>query len=240
MTEYAAALVFTMGRVGSSSVHAGLTRHLHALHIHSLNPASLAKWEGRSNPPRNIKDSRRAVALLEGVDGPVLVVTLVRDAIERNLSAAFTAWRVSIPKGEHDAALRDGDAMAAYWSAFYRDMPLRWYDLQMRDGLGVDVFTRPFPDKGHLAFDEGRYRVLVMRSDLGDDTKGALLSTEVGAPVTVPAENVRNRGEFADLYRRFVTTAPLDAEFVRQVAGSRYMRHFFAPDPDAYVARWAN
>lgn len=224
-------LVHTMGRVGSSAVHAALTEHGETYHLHYLNPASLAKWADRRDvAPRNVRDSFTALDRLADESRPVLLVTLVRDAMERNLSAAFTAWRQAT--SDHSA-----DSMAAAWAGFYDRTPFRWFDDQVRDALGVDVYAEPFT--GTTAFTSGRFRVVVLRSDLENARKSELLSREVGRPVRVGTENVGNRGsEYVDLYARFVETVPLTGDYLRDVAESRFMRHFFAPNQDAYVERW--
>lgn len=231
-------LVFTMGRVGSSAAYRALAGNPgQVFHLQSLAPSTLEAWRGRPDEaPRHVQESLHAVDALEAHDGRVRVVTLVRDAVERNLSAAYAVWRRRHRGADLQSALADG-SVAERWGSFNLGLPLRWFDAQLASALGVDPWAHEFPDTGYSAFLDGRFEVLVLRSDLGNDLKGELLSEFTGHPTEVQTVNASS-SEDGELYEQFCDRVPLTEEWLRSVAESRYMQHFFAPDPETYVKRW--
>lgn len=230
-------LVLTMGRVGSTAVYDAVHTAGEAFHLHWMNPSTLDRIAARSTVPRNVRDSFEAWRMLDTTDMPVKLITLVRDATERNLSAIFTAWRKQTPRERWSVELEDARGMAAFWSRQYLDRPLRWFDDELRDGLGIDVYSQPFHGSS-LRFTSGRFDVLIMRSDLDNEAKSLALSGLVDTSVEVGIRNTNEAEAHADTYARFRQTMPFDEHWLRQTAGSQYMRHFFDVDEDAYVATW--
>ena len=235
-------LVFTMGRVGSSAVYEALSDAApHVFHVHHMNPRSLARWESRpEEAARNMRDALVARRLLDSTDGRVQVVTLVRDAIDRNMSAAFASFRRQAPRSAWDDRMADAVAMRAFWDGFSWPVPLEWFDNQMREGLGIDAYAFDAPTSGHCTFVSGRFDVLVMRSELPNSEKSEVLSSALGRSVEVGVVNAHNRARGDVQYDRFRATAPLTREYVATVARSRYMQHFFDISEDEYVSRWVN
>lgn len=237
-------LVLTMGRVGSTAAFRAVDGlvGVEPLHIHHLHPGTLAALapRGRREAARHVRDGYRALELLEASDGPVKIITLVRDVVERNLSVGFARLR---RMGESDGLVQlvdDARVTAQAWSSVDVNMPDRWFDLEIRETLGIDVFARPFPPVGHTRCREGRYDLLVMRSDLPDVVKSGAVSDLLGQAVAITQSNSKTRegGQLGELYDRFRKSAPLTDADLKKAAESKLMQHFFAVDPDDYVSGW--
>lgn len=236
-------LVLTMGRVGSSVVHHGLDAAVgvESVHIHNINADVLA-YRSRLGPEKTARHVKQATAIrdrLEASDEPVKIVTLVRDVVERNMSAAFAAFRRHFPD-DFAERVDDPEATGLIWRYHRGDLPLTWYDIEFGEGLGIDVYAEPFPETGHAQVASGRFDVLVMRSDLPNEEKSDLLSGFVGAPVSVRqgSPGTQPGGKWDTAYDRFRATAGLTDERLAEFGSSRFMQHFFAVDVDQYVASW--
>lgn len=222
-----------MGRVGSSSIHRSLAAAVdgQVLHAHAITPtylaAQVANAGGLRSIARSVNDGLEAnVALLRYEDRPQ-IVTLVRDAHARNLSAAFASFRAKHRDRTAELA-RDRRAVEDHWAEFHYKRPLEWFDQQLRDGLGIDVYERPFPTSGWQEIANRRIDLLIMRAELSDDEKSEVLGAFVGVRVPILNANIAHRsGEFAAAYKSFKSLVPVDAAYTIEVANSRYMRHFY-------------
>jgi hypothetical protein len=227
VTEQPLVLVLTMGRVASTAVYRTIEAQGFSpvFHLHAINPATIAAQtqRGLERAPRHIKDAVEAREALAASNGRVKVVTLVRDAIDRNLSAEFARVRRGRDAAALEAFIGDPTATRAFWDASDDREPHVWFDRELRDGLGVDVYAHPFPAAGSLAFSEGRYDVLVLRQDLDDAAKAAALAGFFDLPaLSIVQTNRKSRagGDLHDVYERFKRTAPYDEDYLRSVAAS--------------------
>ncbi|HEX7037243.1 MAG TPA: putative capsular polysaccharide synthesis family protein [Pseudomonadales bacterium] len=240
--------VLTMGRVASSTVQRSIEGCLgrRVRHLHSINPtrlsAQVAKSGSLAGTGRSVRDAHAAVIELIRHQGRVKTVTLVRDAIARNLSAAFAVVRKRYRQPEAiEAFLSEPDDVRSMWARFYDKRPFRWFDLEIREVLGIDVYDHPFPEEGVLTIEHGRHELLVMRTELDDTRKSAALADFLGVDdVPLSRANERSRqDEYVELYEKFRRSVALEEEYVRSVAESKYTSHFYGHwAPDDYVDYW--
>lgn len=240
-------LVHTMGRVASTAVQRALQEHLErdVFHVHHVNPVVLARQVARAGSmdkaARSVLDGLDAACALIRHSGHVKIISLVRDPIARNISALFADVRRGIGPEQLDEILADTQKISERWARFYDNVPNEWFDIEMLDTFGIDVYSRPFPPQGVGHYSNGRAELLVLRCELDDEAKAAAIAQFVGAEgLRLGRENDGSRrGEFDSRYRRFCAAIDLDADYVAGVASSRYMRHFYAgTTATEYVQQW--
>lgn len=247
MSEPQLVLVLTMGRVASTAVYRTVSDHVEGriFHAHSIDPVKLTQLAvgGLDGAARHVREGLEAIREMLGWRDRVKLVTLVRDPVARNMSAAFARVR----RGRDEAALQefiaDGEATAEFWAGFDDD-PLTWFDDEFRDILGIDVYEHPFPDAGATTFTVGPYDVLIMRQELSDSEKSQQLESFLEVdPLPIRQTNRRSRpgGDLREVYDQFKRTAPLGREELTRIATSRFMQHFYrGTDPSEYAARWSD
>jgi hypothetical protein len=230
-------LVHTMGRVGSSSVFHGLSARFPEAtvrHVHALNPETLAtqvaKAGGLSRTATSVREGLEAIVDLLRHEGPVRIVTLVRDAVDRNLSAGFARLRRDMPRDELRHWLGDARAVSEWWAGFHDRRPFEWFGREVETPLGIDVYAHRFPSRGHAVIAQGRYRLLLMRSELDDPVKSQVIGEFLGVgPIPFPTFNVQDRDdEWGQVYRQFRAAVAFDRDYLDEVARSRYQRHFYS------------
>ncbi len=235
-------LVITMGRVGSSATYRALERAgFEALHIHQIDLKSLAKRSQKLKVARHVMDGHRARALLDAEpDRPVKVITLVRDPIEQNISAGFSRFRRLGKLDELRGYVTDSAVMNSIWKKTPLAYPLAWFDLELREALGIDFYQVDVANAGYGQMEVGRVNALLLRSTLPDEVKSTLLSQFMGREVIMGRTGVdRNKpGDLQNLYRAFELTSPLTVADLSEVAESRFMQHFFDVDKDEYILKW--
>ena len=190
---------------------------------------------------RHVEDGYRARALLEAEpDRPVKVITLVRDPIERNISAGFARFRRQGELDELHRYVTDPAVTDRIWERLDMSLPFHWFDLEIRDALGIDMYQVDVASAGYAQIEVGRVNALTIHSTLPDEVKSTLLSRFMGRGVTVGHKGVdRSKlGDQQNLYRAFELTSPLTAADISEAAESRFVQHFFGADKDEYILKW--
>ena len=244
--------VYQMAKVGSSTVTWALREieGLHVFQVHLLHPDNLRRLNARLRRRgrwiarlQSDMDARGRV-LYGGLIEPgkrAKVITLVREPLGRNCSFYFQnldiLWGVADAHENVEMSRLVGECL----ERFDHRRCLSWFDEEFKPVLGVDVYAHPFPhDAGHVRIDACRYDILVMRSDLEDSLKKECLEKFLGVEgLSLAPKNVGSQKPYAKAYRKFLDALELPKEHVDEMLGSKYARHFFAPEELAEIrAKW--
>jgi hypothetical protein len=240
-------VIYQMGKVGSMSVLGALQdcgcEPLH--HVHVMNPEYMRP--GTTHDPEHEKAARAVYSNVVERRRPAKFITLVREPIGRCVSAFFQA--------ENFRAYAGRPLVVAEWSleqlarlfgaqltnmAFFA---LTWFDRQIGEMLGIDVYSEPFPHQaGFATYGQGPFELIVLRSELDDSIKERALAAFLGLDgLRMRQANVGEEKEHAELYRRFRDSARLPDSYVERLLGSRYARHFYAQQEIRLLrARWTD
>jgi len=228
-------LVLTMGRVGSSSVYRSIpdVPGLGKFHVHSINVKTLTRQVVRHGSleasPRSVRDGIGALQAILRHAGPVHVVSLVREPVSRDISAAFASLRANRRIEELGGIVEDPEQVKAFWVSFRRGRAFTWFDEEIRDVLGIDVYDSPVSPEGWQVMSNDRFRLLVMRSELGAEAQAKILSDFLGFEA-FPLKRVNDQGSaprVAALYQRFKENLTLGEAVLAEYRNSRYARHFY-------------
>lgn len=243
----ASLVVFQMGKVGSRSIVDAVEKATAttALHVHATQEASLERlvtnsWRRGLPVPPHVGLSRRLLRLIEQ-RAPLRIISLVREPIDRNLSAFFQ--NVSLQERlarEFDDADVD-DYVTRFVDTYPHHIPLRWFDLQVKPALGIDVLAEPFDhDRGYAFFERDNIALVVMRAESSDALKRAAIEAcfaiDLGEFATA---NVSSAKAYGDLYSQFKDRVILSEEHITEMYESRYSRHFYTDEErDTFAAKW--
>jgi hypothetical protein len=254
-------LVYQMGKVGSTGVVQAVRSALpdaFIFQVHVLTPAHLAEgeetfrraWSTRSGDPRTLWQAEYLVECLAEPHrgGRWQIITLVRDPIARNVSAFFQILDDQLRYGYRDKVAARGlpavvdELLQIYWTDFPdHDVPLTWFDTELKDVFGIDVFASPFPkDEGYSFYENDRARVLVLKLERLRSCGPRALQEFLGAgEVRVPQRNVGRQKYYSDAYDRFLQRFAAPESYLDDMYGSRYARHFYTPEEiAAFRRRW--
>jgi hypothetical protein len=249
-------LVYQMGKVGSETVARSLENaDLEApiFHVHYLEPAALelaerrvrSRWDpGRGGRGVNVWESQHIARRLRSGNERWSVVTLVRDPVARNISDYFHKLgevepaRVGRePSDELVAELRTG-----FLERFEdHELPLTWFDSELKGVFGLDVYETPFPvARGYGLYANARARAVVIRTEDLDRVAADALRELLGLEgMRLTAVNVGERKPYARLYSRFVAQVELPSEYLSRMYDSRFARHFYAEEElAAFRRKW--
>ena len=223
--------VYQMGKVASLSLYNSLRKRY---------PGSIATGHGFSlqYPDWRV---RRLYRIIAQQKKPVNIISLTREPVSRNVSAFFQNYRryVGTPFRQSRHSLEE--LRALFLERFAHDETLNWLDRNLEAHFGIDVYQSPFPDRGFDVYQKENIRLLLMRFELANRDKEAILEEFLGiAGVHLESRNVGANKEYAEVYWLFKERVKLPAAYLDRMCGSRYFRHFYGPQAaDAVRERWS-
>lgn len=240
-------VVLQMGKVGSRSIVDAIETATgsEALHVHSTRAdlldqmVEMQRKQGLPIPP-HIALSRRLLSLLEQKK-PLKVVSLVREPIDRNLSAFFQNLSLEEKLIEDFSDADVDEYVRRFVDTYPHHVPLGWFDKQIKPALGIDVYAQRFDhDLGYAFFERDNIELLVMRAESSDDVKRAAVENCFGIDLGEFANaNVSSAKSYGDLYSQFKARVVLSPEYIDEMYNSRYTKHFYTEaEREEFVAKW--
>ncbi|SER03598.1 putative capsular polysaccharide synthesis family protein [Thalassovita taeanensis] len=235
-------VLYTMGKVASTSLTRGIeTTGMKCHQIHNLNDKTLIALAKRSTDRNQMPYLFVTQAMANKKDylehpEDYLFISLVRDPLERNLSAFFETFQFL-----HGVTPSAGDAQALFdrfVSEYNHNLPLNWFDNEVKTFLGLDVYQSTFPkDQKQVYFPEHRF--LLFRLDCPDETKQEVLTEMLGEKILIERENDGSRKDYAEAYRKVKSMATFPKAFLDKMYESRFARHFWSDEERKKMrAKW--
>ena len=254
-------LVLQMGKVGSRSVEAGLealVKDRPIYHSHFLSPGRVAETEKARR--MYFRGERHRYLTRQWLSEFVLrtwqahrddrtwkIVTLTREPVGRNISAFFENLYL-VPTGTEGeftissdvyglepmvVSADDTDVLAElFYERARHDSPLKFFDREIRDTFGIDVFKAGFPvEKGYEIYRSGRVELLVLRLEDLSRCAGPAFREFLGLEnFELVNRNIASKKHYASLYSAFKKRVDIDENYVRTLLESDYMRTFYSAD----------
>lgn len=236
-------LVYQMGKVGSSSVY----RSLQALdldvpvyQIHFLNYLDeYEQWAKRAfrDNPKGLELFHLGRDIRQRMDRDPRqrwnLISLVRAPIPRAISSFFQNIEANFPRF-HDRMTRQ-DLTAHELAEFFvcqfdERLPLNWFERQVSDVFGIDVYATDFPrDRGYQIYEKDNVRMLLLRLEDLSRCAGQAMQEFLRIPnFVLSVQNVTDNKQYASLYRDFTQTLRLRPENLELWHNSHYAKHFYS------------
>ena len=126
---------------------------------------------------------------------------------------------------------------------FDSDTSLRlgWFDREIGQPFGLDVFATPFPRKdGFVIYTHNNGELLVMKLEMLDDCVGDAMKAFLGIDdFVLQNANVGSTKNYRHLYADFVKRSIYSHAVIEAVYKSDYVKHFYtAEEIDGFRAKW--
>lgn len=253
-------LVYQMGKVGSSSVCASLTKArpetpLH--HIHVLTNQGIAweevphfgqkrGWFRKSGLPNSSSIIHSKYLAKQWAQDkcrkPWKVITLTRDPIARNVSSLFATIERWIPDFEERRANNDLDL--AQLSAFYLTefhqkldlykMPFQWFHVELEQFFGIDILESEFPrTTGYKIYSGDGVELLLIKLEYLERCFTEAIKKFLG--IDIPLVNARMAADnsYYPVYKEFRQFLRLPDDYIKKMYACEYVRHLYS---DAEIA----
>ena len=221
--------VFQMGKVASTSIYKSLQTHYEGpvFHAHSFEP-----FHG--------SPEIRALHRYHQAQNPIKIISLIREPVTRNISAFFQNFKRDTGRTIEESNLSAIELKRMFLNNYPHEIPLVWFDNNIQKHFGIDVYSRPFPQSGHDTFSQDGIELLVMRHDLDDSVKEALVQDFAGLQdFCLESENVGAEKRYAELYE-LLKQVKLPLQHLHYLASSKYMHHFFKDDMREILCTWSD
>lgn len=220
-----------MGKVGSSSVKHSLSYQYSGvvLQAHYFN-ANHEDWRVR----------RLYHWVIEG-GKPLNVITLTREPIGRNVSAFFQNFEKHTGVPCHKAKFTLEELKQIFLEKFRNGKPLHWFDRNIKENFGIDVYLNSFPKCGHATYSNKNIRLLVMKSEIKDKEKILAIKNFLKlANFKIINRNIGEEKDYAMIYKDFKENIKLPFEYVDKMCKSKYFNYFYdESDIKAAKKKWS-
>lgn len=237
-------LVYQMGKVGSTSVLNALKQsglrlvyRLHLLNLNNMhllypqmidaaNPVVLAEKKVYAPITRQLQN------YILARKGTIKVITPIRDPVTRNVSMYFENLSdFHFPNIMDLTDIPVDLLLEKFFREVRHNLPLVWFDLEMRDVLGVDVYQYPFPkEEGFLRIQENNIDILLLKSELTDEIKVKVIAEylEINSFQLKCVNRAQDKTAINNIYPLFLSAFEKKSSHYRDtMMNSRYYQHFY-------------
>ncbi len=217
-------IVYSDGHAGTTSLHSALLEQEFrpAFHLHMLCPENIKTVP---HYPRNVPLIYYK-ALVEK-KRPMKIISMVRNPIDRNVSAFFRALGQS---GLYSQKMRVREAVEEF-TEYYEDYePRDWFSTELEPALGIDVYSQPFPiEKGYIHISKDNIDLLILRLELDNSIRESILCDflPAGSFSWNHMLNSAKSSIYFPLYKKFREQAVLPEDLLEKFISIRYAGHFY-------------
>lgn len=240
-------IVYQMGKVGSSSVSDSLKAYGlgRVFHVHRMNPDNIERvrqeYLAHDEIPPDESTGERLYADVVDRGREARFITFVREPISRNMSAFFQNFKRFTGVEYEDADFTVEELIDLFVEGYRHPVPLTWFDVEMKQTLGIDVYEHPFPKEGgHLTVKEGNFELLILKLEVNDTIKERAIAEFLGfEDFRLTSSNVGQDKHYSRTYQRFLRNIRLPKSYVELMCDSCYTRHFYsAAEVEAVRSEW--
>lgn len=251
-------LLLQMGKTAGNTTRRSLQfKGFEVSYVHFLNGETIKSNKEHQErigiiPPNHWLESNRIRGLIDEY-GPKSVfgkvITTFREPVGRHISCVFEEFDRLF--GQYTG--RDDDEAVGYIIGHLQqhfrekfcleqDFATNWFDNEMKESLGIDVYQRPFDHaRGYIIIDQTPVKLLVMKYERIKEIFSQALSTFLGTDIASPVNsNVSSQKHYARLYKRVLREIKFDRQLLEYIYDSKYMRHFYSGEEiRGLVDRWS-
>src|SRR5690606_11691670 len=235
-------LVYSMGKVGSSSVYHSLRLKLpyaSIFHVHFLSD----HWLNERLPNAdsffhdNIKLGKRIREFIARHSNCRLkVITLVREPVMRDLSGLFENWVAHFDKADEDVGV-----VLSKMQAHTHEYSLNWFDTEFRNFMNFDIYKTPFDrERGYSIYRlEGADILCIRVEDLDRVASQAFYEFMSLRGFMVVHKNRADQKDRSQLYRLVKEQYVAEKGKLASLYSSKYVRHFYTQkEIDDFFRKW--
>lgn len=251
-------LVHQMGRAGSMTTMNSLRSAVGSssiFHTHWLHPIHIEKRLRRighlpeSRQPLNVRVGRRIAEELqrEGTSRRHWkLVTVFREPIARNVSVFFLSIEDFVDDffGKQNRGELDHQQLVnTFIQKFPHQQPLEWFDFEIRDLFGIDVYDHPFPqEQGYQIIRTDRVELLLLKLEQLNTCFRPAFHEFLGVDVSsLSHTHVTEQDPAKPMYAEFLRKAVMPPEYLNRMYDSKFARHFYTESElEIFRSKWSS
>lgn len=237
-------LVYTMGKVGSSTIYNSIRNKnpfAHIYHIHFLSDKGLNEVIPATHKKfwRNIKLGWDVRAVLDkNPSKRIKVITLVREPVVRSISDLYQNWE------EHFENIMqiDKDRLKVHVESLDYEYVLNWFDSEFKEFLKVDIFELPFDkSKGYEVYNLSKVDICCIKLEKLNQVGELALKELLGQDYTLRSANKSENKKGSEGYNFLKKNVKIDSQKLDMLYSSKLMKHFYTEQELAnFKRRWGH
>ncbi len=254
--RYDPIIVYTMAKVGTKSTIASIKkaykqrREAHLVHWMCLD--HIYRFTAADRYVIDSADYKKHIAIntqrrdisrtILSIPRQTKVISVVRDPIARNISFFFNFLEFYTGHTTQELVQLDAAELThPFLKQVQHAVPLLWFDMEVKQVLGIDVYAYPFPhQQGYQIIRKGKVDLLIMKLETDDQIKEQAIAEFLQKKdFQLFKANVTDNKVTGHIYRDFLKQARIPSWYVEALYRSKYMRHFYTEQEiDRFRARW--
>ncbi|MGI0495768.1 putative capsular polysaccharide synthesis family protein, partial [Limnospira platensis] len=219
-------LVYTMGKVGSTSISTSLKNHSSQVYdIHFLEETYLQKNMHKGHCIDGY------FVLKNWLGEPLKIISLVRNPIAVNISGFFQNLDTYYPhlSPEQILQLSIEELINKFWTLDL-NYPLIWFDREFKKCLNFDIYSQPFSLLGWQTYLHESYHILIMQAELMDSQKQEVIRMFTGiSNFHLENQNLSSQKWYSHLFKEFKEKLVLPGDYLDKMLNSQFTKHFYRP-----------
>lgn len=207
---YEPILLYQMGKVGSKSIYKSLIdSKINTIHIHHLKPSHLRQI----NKKKFVK-----------------IICPVRNPIDRHISDFFYNFELHTGCPYDISQFNLTTLLQFFLSLDVFRHPAPWFDKELKNKLGVDIYNYPFPkNKGYKIIKCDKYEILLFKLEICDNLIETLISDFVGLHhFVLTRRNSAKNKSYGEVYENFKKYITLPNKVINEMCDNKYTQHFYS------------
>lgn len=244
-------LIFTIGKVGSSSVYISLKENkfinIPIFHLHSLNPERLEeqkKYYGqskRNSIPFHLIQGEIISQLLPSFGGKIHLFTLLREPITREISSLFQdSFNFFDTQELGDGRMKE--VVKNKLQSLRRELPEdEWFRSELKTVFGFDITSFDFnPEIGWQIKEKKDTKIAIMRLENLDDCFNDVckLMFDSDCDYQLLSKNKAVNKFYYEAYKTIKHQTGYTKSEMNQVFDSRFIQKFYPDFTEVIRKRW--
>lgn len=233
-------LVYTMGKVGSSTI----VNSLRKLKVPEMQPHSLTY--SRKGSYFVLPELSRLEKTIWGIKSQLIkvkaqlylkskvgkkikIISLTREPISRNISAFFEQIHHITDRNIEE--ISTSELIDLFWKFANHQTPLIWFDQEIKELFGIDIFDFEFDKKnGAVIINEGDIQILLMTLEKLKNQEAKLASFLGIEEISLSSTNRSEKKNYNRKYNQFMNQIEIPDNYIKEMYESKYMKHFYTQD----------
>lgn len=235
LTNRVPVVVYTMGKVGSTSIYYALKQKLgwRVMFTHRMLQQNIDEYNAlfmaNGNKPHRSIIGKLIYKKKIQRNKPVKLISLVREPISKNISDFFQDFKIytGIIIDEWDGTIEE--LTSIFLKQYPHHLTLNWYEKECFYATGIDVYNIPFDiNSGYGIYKNKNIELLLLRVDLNDEFKCKIIAAFLGLRnFKLYRRNEAIGKKYTDMYKQFISSIELPKIYIDEMLESKYTSHFF-------------
>ncbi|MDO6597683.1 putative capsular polysaccharide synthesis family protein [Oceanihabitans sp. 2_MG-2023] len=236
-------LVYTLSKVGSSSVYYSLKKkfpYKEIHHVHFLGDTWLNKLKNDHEIfQNNIKTANRLFKLFKKKQWNIKIISLTRDPIARDISGIFQAWQHIF--NVDDITKVSAESILDYLNNNDFSYSENWFETDFLEFTGCNVFEETFnTETGFQTYTSNNIPILILQLEQLNTVYNEAMNVFLGKDnYVLHQENITSSRASGALNKKIKSALSIPDKKLDTIYTSKYMKTFYnASQIKAFKKRW--